>query len=233
MRILIVEDEVLIAELIKGFLEEKEHQITQICISYEEAVAAYRRSRPDLVLLDIRLFGTKSGIDVGRFLANQPDRPPFVYLTAQYDRRIFQLAQETHPYGYLTKPIQKTSLWTTIETAYRLYQRELSKAKGLQISDGQRNYRVREEEIMWIQSDHVYARVHLESGGEIVTRKPLRNLSQELRLPTFFQCHRSYIINIRYILNWSKEAITLRDGAVIPVSRSKKAALQQLLGAGK
>ena len=106
LNILIVEDEVLIAQMLKLHLQEKGYSVQAICISYQEAVENYQQQHPDLVLLDIRLYGQKSGIDFAHFLLEQPKKTPFVYLTSQYDRRIFDLALQTNPYGYITKPIQ-------------------------------------------------------------------------------------------------------------------------------
>lgn len=229
LRILIVEDEVLIAETIKLLLELQGHEVPDICISYEEAVAAYHKEKPDLVILDIRLYGDKSGIDFANFLQNQAETTPFIYLTAQYDRRIFNLALETTPYGYLAKPIQKESLWTTIETAYQIHQQGKAPDLELTIFDGQKNHRVKDKEIICIKSDHVYANVHLVDGRKIVTRTPLGQFLQNIQSKLLFQCHRSYIINTKHVNSWDNDTVTLVDGQKIPVSRSKRQVLMTLL----
>ncbi|MCB0640674.1 MAG: DNA-binding response regulator [Phaeodactylibacter sp.] len=226
LRILIVEDEVLIAETIKWYLEEQGHHVQDICISYEEAESLIERESPDLVILDIRLYGERSGIDFAEFLQQQPQKVPFIYLTWQNDRRIFQLALATTPYGYLAKPIQKDSLWTTVETAYRLYQEGEDAPLELTIFDGQKNYRIREKDILYIKSDHVYANLYMNDGRKIITRKPLSQLAEEAQSPHLFHCHRSYIVNTQQISGWDNDSVTLSNGEVIPVSRSKR---QQLL----
>lgn len=228
LRILIVEDEVFIAEMIKLYLEEQGHQVVGICISCEEAIAACEREKPQLVLLDIRLYGEKSGIDVAKFLQSQSEKTPFVYLTSQHDRRIFNLALETIPYGYLTKPLQKMSLWTTIESAYRLFLDNKEKIT-LTISDGNKSHRINEEEIICVKSDHVYSNVHLADGRTIMTRKPLNQLLQNIPSQILLQCHRSFIINTQYIKAWNNQTVTMINGAIIPVSRSKKALLMNCL----
>ena len=68
-------------------------------ISYEEAFQAYNLRRPDLVLLDIRLYGTKSGIDFAAYLKEQVNGPPFIFLSSQNDQKILEQALETNPYG--------------------------------------------------------------------------------------------------------------------------------------
>jgi DNA-binding response OmpR family regulator len=95
LRIQIIEDEVLIAETIRMHLEDQGHEVCNISISYEEAVEAFANDRPDLAIIDIRLYGEKSGIDYARYLFEQTNRIPFIFLTSQQDRRIFNLAVET------------------------------------------------------------------------------------------------------------------------------------------
>ena len=222
LRILIVEDEVLIAETIKLQLEEQGHIIQDICISYDEAISAYQQQRPDLVILDIRLYGSKSGIDVATYLCAQPQKTPFIYLTSQHDRRIADLALETTPYGYLAKPIQKESLWTTVAAAYKRFQSESLLEKELTIYDGQKKYKIKEREIVYIKSDHIYANILLANGKTIITRKPLSHFLQLLKSNLLIQCHRSYIVNKEYIDRWNSDSAYLVNGEVVPISRSKR-----------
>ncbi|MEL6676128.1 MAG: response regulator transcription factor [Bacteroidota bacterium] len=231
LRILVVEDEVLISETIKLLLEEQGHLVQDSCISYEEAIEAYQKEKPDMVILDVRLYGQKSGIDFANYLLNQPEETPFIYLTSQYDRRIFELALETNPYGYLAKPIQKASLWTTVETAYQRFKERNNESENPEITvfDGQKNHRIKEEEIVWIKSDHVYAKVHLLDDRQILTRKPLSKFRDQISGKWLFQCHRSYIINIRHVSSWDNQAVTMVDGETIPVSRSKRQTLIDML----
>jgi len=109
-KILIVEDEVIIADTIKRYLTQNGHQVVGNAISYQEAESIYIEKKPDLVLLDIRLSGTKTGIDVAYFIQQQTDPKPFIFLSSQLDSRSLNSAKETFPAGYLSKPIQKNTL---------------------------------------------------------------------------------------------------------------------------
>ena len=175
LKILIVEDEILIAETIRFHLEEREHEVTDICISFEEAVQSYQLRKPDIVLLDIRLFGEKSGIDYANFLKEQTNTPPFIYLTSQYDKRVLDKALDTNPYGYLTKPFRKESLWTSIESAYNLYQSTNKKEEILHFFDGKMNHPVKLSELIYIHADHVYSIVYLTNN-----RKMLRLMGRRM-----------------------------------------------------
>lgn len=229
LKILIVEDEVLIAETIKLFLEERDYLVSDICISYEEALHSYQEQKPDLVILDIRLYGPKSGIDFAKFLLEQPQKTPFIYLTSQYDKRILDLALETTPYGYLAKPVQKESLWTTVATAYRRFQLVNNSSEELTVFDGQKHHRITTTEILSIKSEHVYANINLVDGRRIVIRKSLSQFLEQIHDKLLFQCHRSFIINTKHVYSWNSDTVTLINGEIVPVSRSKKQLLMELL----
>ncbi|WNJ17009.1 DNA-binding response regulator [Pontibacter sp. G13] len=229
LKILVVEDEVLIAETIKLFIEEKGHEVTDMCISYEEAKEAYVQSPPDLVILDIRLYGKKSGIDFANFLLEQPLKIPFVYLTSQHDKRIFDMAIDTAPYGYLAKPIHKQTLWLTVEAAYQRFLEELPPVNELIISDGQSKHKISEQDITLIKADHVYSEVFLKDGRKLLVRKPLRYFEEQAQGDFLIQAHRSYIVNVREVLSWTTNSVTLADGQSIPVSRARKQGLFELL----
>lgn len=120
-KILIVEDEILIADNIKRFLTKKGYDVVGIAISYEEAVQLYEQKNPDISLVDIRLNGIKSGIDFADFLQVQKKSKPFIYLTSQFDRKNIQRAKQTYPAAYLPKPVHKESLSVAIEMALFKY----------------------------------------------------------------------------------------------------------------
>ena len=108
LKILIVEDEVFIAETIKMYLEERNHEVMGSVISYEEAFfESYNLRRPDLVLLDIRLYGMKSGIDFAAYLKEQVNGPPLSFFSSQKDQIVLEQALETNPYGYLPNHFTK------------------------------------------------------------------------------------------------------------------------------
>ncbi len=225
LKILVVEDEILIAKTIQIYLQDRQHLVLGLAISYDEAVHAYRLRRPDLVLLDIRLYGEKSGIDFANFLRQQEIMVPFLYLTSQFDERIMEIALLTNPYGYLVKPFRKESLWTAVESSYNLYlsSSKQEKEPHLLITDGKNNYSLKPSEIIYIQADHVYLKIFVKNGKEIMIRKSLLQFLQEFPNPLFINCHRSYIINKIYITSWNQDVITMNHKICITISRTRKA----------
>lgn len=222
LQILIVEDEVLIAEFIKLNILERGHQVTNIALSFDEALEAFHLRRPDLILLDIRLYGLKSGIDFAAYLSEQKKPPPYIYLTSQYDQRILSQALETNPYGYLTKPIRKETLWTTVESAYHLHQASQVVQPVITIQDGKNNYNINANEILYIQADHIYANIITIHDQKITIRKSLQQLLNLCVSDFLFVCHRSFIVNVTHISEWNNNEIILKNKLTIPISRSRR-----------
>jgi DNA-binding LytR/AlgR family response regulator len=220
MNILIVEDEILIAEMIKDYLIEDGHNVLGIAISFEEALKEYNLHKPDLVLLDIRLYGQKSGIDFARYLESVKETTPVIYLSSQYDRRTMSYALETNPYGYLTKPIQKETLWTTVKSAYNLFKSNSQAAEEVQLFDGKSHHLIKLSDILYLEADHVYLNVMLRTGKVITIRQTLKQILSELPQELMMQCHRSYIVNKMHIQSWNTTRIILKNNVEIPVSRN-------------
>ncbi len=115
-RILIVEDEELVALGIKTYLDGIGHLESFITTSGEAAVAAIPRFAPDLVLMDISLSGKMSGVEAAR-IVSESFHLPIVYLTAYSDEKTLEAAKVAQPYGYIIKPFDERNLQATIEMA--------------------------------------------------------------------------------------------------------------------
>lgn len=115
-RILIVEDEPMIAHDIREFLEEGGFEVVGIAYNGKNAEHLLSRNEVDAVVLDIRLKGDKTGVDVAHFI-NAKIRVPFIFLTSHSDEHTLEQAKQTRPGGYLLKPFDKAGLFTTLEVA--------------------------------------------------------------------------------------------------------------------
>ncbi len=229
LNILLVEDEILIAEMVADFLKEKGHNVLGIAISYDEALKEFNLRKPDLVLLDIKLYGEKSGIDLANYLRSAEEDTPIIYLSSQYDEHTLSYAMNTNPYGYLTKPIRKESLWTSIEAAYKLYESRKQKSPKIKLFDGKNYHLVYNEEIVFLEADHVYVNIHLENDKKLVIRNSLKEIKQLLDDNIMIQCHRSFIINKNQIKSKNQDYITLINDKKIPISRSKRKLLNSVV----
>lgn len=122
-KILIVEDEFIVARNLEMILEEAGYTISGIATSAREAQEFIQQHKPDLVLLDIRLKGKLSGIDIARKL--RADHIPFIYLSANSNQPILEEAKTTEPYGFLVKPVREKDLLVALEIAWYLHQHSL------------------------------------------------------------------------------------------------------------
>src|SRR6266516_2703399 len=115
-RILVVEDESLLAEDIQERLKNLGYEVAAVAHSGEEALARVAAAQPDLVLMDIRLKGKMDGIDTARVVRERFNLP-VVYLTGEADGATLERAKATEPLGFLLKPIEEKRLYSTIEIA--------------------------------------------------------------------------------------------------------------------
>ena len=122
-RILIVEDERIVAEDLKRLLQKMGYAVTGVVSSGEAAIKSVRASKPDLVLMDIRIQGPQDGIEVAEHLYAEFNLP-VSYLTAYADAPTLERAKATLPFGYILKPFEARSLQTVIELAIHRHQME-------------------------------------------------------------------------------------------------------------
>lgn len=121
-RILIVEDEHLVAEQLKQGLTSQGYDVVGVVHSGEQAVRIGGESSPDLVVMDIMLSGSMDGISAAQQL--HPLGIPVVYLTGYSDRHLLERAQHTEPLGYLMKPAQASEIGAVIHLALHRQERE-------------------------------------------------------------------------------------------------------------
>jgi PAS domain S-box-containing protein len=113
-RILIVEDELIIAVNLKETVEGLGYDVQAIVSSGEEAIEKSEEIKPDLILMDIVLSDKMDGIDAAKIIMERL-KIPVIYLTAHSDKLTLERAKATEPYGYVLKPINPQELYVTIE----------------------------------------------------------------------------------------------------------------------
>ena len=112
-KILIVEDDAVIAQLIEMHLWEFGHHVIDIVHDSEQALDKIHNLRPDLVLLDINILGSRDGIEVAEIMQHHYDIP-YIFLTALSDKRTLERAQKLTPMGYIVKPFKERDLEVTV-----------------------------------------------------------------------------------------------------------------------
>jgi len=179
VRILIVEDNVIIADDMQSMLEEIGYEIVSSVMAYEQAVKVLAESDVDLVLIDIVLASDKTGIDLGKHIREKYNIP-FVFITSNSDRSTVESAKLVKPNGYLVKPFEQQDLYTAIEialsnfsesesgdssTEFEAQSQENNSASGILkdsifVKKQHLYYRIPFKDIMYIKADNVYLEVY-------------------------------------------------------------------------
>ena len=128
LKILIVEDEGVVALQLKINLQKWDYAVSGIFASGEEALENLKTSSPDLVLMDMNLQGDLDGIETAEVIRKQYNLP-VIYLTANSEEKTIRRAKETQPYGYILKPFNAQEIRIAVEIAIYKYRVDLEKEK--------------------------------------------------------------------------------------------------------
>jgi two-component system, LytTR family, response regulator LytT len=214
LKVLIVDDEVLIAEDLKDIL--KSFGIKNVSLAHDKASALLSLTvfEPDLVLLDIRMENDFDGLEIGEYINNNI-QIPFIYITANSDVNTIQQIVNTKPAGYITKPFKKAELLININLAI---EKQQNKTRHLIIKDGANNTLIPMNDISMIEGDGNYIVICCEEKKHL-SRQSLDSITRDLDNAHFFKVHRSYIINLNKVTSFTKKTVFINDIS-IPISRS-------------
>ena len=207
-KLLVVEDEIVIADNICSILEKLGYEVLEPAIHYSDAIERIEEEQPDLALLDIQLAGSKDGIDLAWKIKEEYDFP-FIFLTSNADPRTVERAKGLNPPAYLVKPFNRDDLYTSIELALHNYKAETPVNKAPQkeeviikdsffIKDKHKFHKVKFSEICYLKSDHVYVELHTVSEKKHLIRSSMNDFIENLP-ENFYRTHRSYTINLDFL----------------------------------
>jgi two-component system, LytTR family, response regulator LytT len=228
IQILLVEDELIIADYMEECLVKLGYQVTNVCINYDEAIKALTNKLPDIALVDITLKGTKNGIDVGNYIKLHYNIP-FIFATSHSDKGTIDKAKQAQPYAYLIKPFSEEDLYAVIEIALmhygRLKQKEIEQTDentiiindSIFIKQKSKFIKLQLDEILFIESNDNYATL-ITLGNNYVLKTTLKNLLDVL--PEYFwRIHRSYLINMHHLKSFDAEEVTIQN-KTLPIGKS-------------
>lgn len=243
MKILIVEDEMLLAAHTALKIEQMGHEVYGIFPRGEEAIDQIRKNPPDIILLDIQLNGGLDGIQTAREIQQTHDIP-IIYVTANADKAHFERAKETHPYAFISKPTRKLDLERAIDVVIQRIaheQRQPPIANPAQteaaapfmirdciyVRDHDKMVKVCIDDIYYIEADRNYCRIHTRSKQHLLV-VTLKEMDQKLPARYFLRIHRSFIVNLMHIDEVATSHIVV-DKRAIPLSKPLKEELLKRL----
>jgi len=255
LRVLIVDDEPLARERVRALLRrDPTVEIAGECDNGEAAILAINRDHPDIVFLDVQMPGC-DGLQVAARLPPE-QRPAIVFVTAHEQFAVEAFAAEA--VDYLLKPFDSERLQLALQRAARHINNRRVEHLGARIetllahagtSTPERNgerlaFRaegrilfLRPEEIVWVEAANNYAIVHLADAKRLMLRETLSALEERLRAFHFARINRSALVRVEEVRElqpstYGDYVVVLRNGLRLPLSRSLRGRLEEIVAKG-
>ena len=237
IKIVIVEDEFVIAEDIRMTLEDHGYAILAIFDHGEMALPFIIKEIPDMVLVDIRLGGEMDGVELVKQLRAKANLP-VVYLTANSDAATYERARSTHPNAFLIKPFASANLLASVDLALFNFSegtvaekinnhlpshppdQELLINQSLFVKINGRYKKIHSDEILFIEASGSY--VHIQTPGERYTlSQNLAHFQKKTPLANLIRIHRSYIVNVDKVESFEESFVFIQNHK-LPISDNFK-----------
>ena len=241
LRILIVEDEMVIGANISLELTKFGYEVTGLVPRGEEALVHFRENQPDIVLLDINLKGNIDGIQTAELMQKEQDIL-VIYLTANADDAHFNRAKATHPYAFISKPYKSVDLKRAIELA-ELQTASFSESDkssaalkdkssfvltdSVFVRNNEKMVKILVKDIYYIEAERNYCRIY-SKDKEYLLVMTLKDISEKLPKGQFVRIHRSYIVNVEHVDEVAISHVALAKKA-IPISKPFRNDLMEML----
>ncbi len=208
VKILVVEDEMLIGAKISMLLTNLGYEVTGILPRGEDALVNVEENKPDIIILDIYLKGKIDGIETAAIL--QRKNIPVIYLTANADEATFNRAKYTRPTAFISKPFKQLDLQRAIElTIIQMANTDPYLSKPIEVQEehpfiltdrifvryGGRMIKIMLMDILYMEADRNYTRIFCRQK-EFLLSVTLKYIEEKLRIPFFMRIHRSYLVNM-------------------------------------
>lgn len=239
MKILIVEDEMLLAADLSMHMENLGYEVKEMLPSGQEALDYLEDNEIDLMLVDIRLEGGLDGVAMVQQM-QKTMQIPVIYLTSNTDDLTFNRAKETDPHAFLSKPFNKLDLQRAIELTIERINKggEVSEASegplvpyvltdSLFVKSKDSMVKVVIQDLLYIEAERSYCRIYAK-GKEFLLSMPLKEMEDKLPPPHFLRVHRSFIVNLAHIEEVAS-AHVLVAGKTVPLTKDRRVELMKRL----
>lgn len=240
VKILIVEDEMIIGANISLQLTSLGYEVSGIVPRGEEALVHIRQNKPDIVLLDIQLKGNIDGVQTAQLMQKDFDIP-IIYLTANSDDANFNRAKATHPQAFISKPFKKLDLKHAIELVLNRIkppsetEEELLPADdspfvlndSIFIRHQEKMIKVNIPDILFIEAERNYCRIFAK-GKEYLLVMTLKEMDEKLPAQHFLRVHRSFIVNVAQIEEIAANHLVIGKKAIPVSAELRKQLLQRI-----
>jgi len=170
----------------------------------------------DIAFLDIRFPGEMNGLQLASELRALNEQMIVVFIS-NYEEYAID-GYKVNALRFFYKPISDSQIFECLDIAYRQWKLLIN--KYLLVESKQQLCRMPYRSILYLESQSHYVCIHSVSNTikEVIVRKRLAELIEDLPTEMFVQCHRSFVINLLFVQKISRKQITLTDGTEIPIS---------------
>ncbi len=214
MRIAIVDDEKIICEQIKDFIQ-KEHGDCQIDSYFSGQTFLEAGKRFDLVFLDIQMEGM-DGMDTARALRKTQPEAVLIFVTGSKEY-VFE-AFDVSAFHYLLKPLEETKFKEVLARALLESQRHRA-GRQERLFIRTKNLTIDQKDILYIESRG--KKVDIHTLKETFSIYGAMNELETQLSKSFYRCHRGYLVNMAYITEYGADSITLTGGARVYLTKKK------------
>lgn len=229
LKIGVVEDEFIIAATIRNTLIKLGYTVPPPVGTYTMALEMIEREKPDLLLLDIQLSGSKDGIDLA-WKVKEDYNIPFIFLTANADPATIEKAKKVCPPAYLVKPFVKEDLYAAIEICIYNSRRDSQPAvekenpnyvlqDALFVKENNCFHKILFKDILYLESERVYINIHTASKKTYLIRASMQDYLRLFDPNIFYRIHRSYVVNLEQV-DGIKDRQVMIKGHEVPISRT-------------
>lgn len=219
MKILIVEDDPLVAEDLKDKLEQLHYRVTGIADSYDAALELISSNKPDLALVDIELKGELTGIDLAGQLKEQ--HIPFIYLSSIQDLNTYYKAKDTGPIKNLAKPIDRVNLRNALmDIETQLAAQPKQEVIHFFMDKDNIRQRIELDQIVYLEAERSYCDVFFVNNNRTTLSTAMGNVVKKLNHPDLVQISRSCYINRKHIKQIRGNEVKLTIGPFLKITDS-------------
>lgn len=229
LRILICEDELIVAEYVKETLEANDYEVVGVVKSREEAITTIQFEKPDLVLLDINMDEPMSGVKIAEFIKQYQLPCSYIFITAFNDVETLERAIATEPQAYLVKPLDKATLLANIvlaEFKRKVVSQNESKIIQLQTETGVKEFQT--NQLIYVESAANYCEFIFAGKKRSVERLSLSSALTQFN-GELIRIHKSYLVNPSFIHRFTSLKVILHDGTALPIGRIYKEEIKNIL----
>jgi DNA-binding LytR/AlgR family response regulator len=227
IKVLIVEDELIVSEEIKEILHKNHYQVVGQVDNATEALEIFQLDKPDIILMDIHIKGGMDGIALAQKF-NTINPVSIIFLTAYSDENYLSKAKVVRPAAYLVKPFKEMDIVSAIEISFSNasmtanHQDDNSSSRGqwLFIKDTEKHTKIFLPDVVYLEAEGSYTTFNLKNR-KILVAENLKATLAKIDNPAFMKVHRSFAVNLHEVDSFTINSVQLGEHT-IPISQTYK-----------